>query len=522
MALTFKKDPSPAYVETVEEIMKFYKSLPPRPSIEEVEGAKSVIETVNYEEQERLEGISKQVAPQDVPTELFSVLQEVKQTMVLFRSHEQRKEAIYFIEIDKFFQSFDKLIQRASKLVSGDGYIEKECNLGGPDGEIGKEVVISDECVDRSEEPKFDDSKGLLTSAPSKPSFISSVVRDEGTEKLSLMKVASIIENAAKAEAEFLDLQGKLMDKVEWLPLSLGKLSHVVELNIAENQIMALPSIIGGLKSLKKLDVHANQLINLPDTFGELLSLTDLDMHGNRLRSLPDSFGNLKDLINLDLSSNRFSHLPDIIGNLTSLKKLNVGTNDLEELPHTIGSCLALMELRLDFNNLKALPEAMGKLHFLEVLTLHYNRVKVLPTTMGNLLHLKELDVSFNELESIPESLCFAVSLKMLNVGKNFADLRALPRSIGNLEMLEELDISDNQIFSLPDSFRLLTKLRVFHADETPLELPPREIATLGAEAVVDFMAEFVANREMKFQRPTKKIGFCLQLFTVCFGVKTG
>lgn len=101
---------------------------------------------------------------------------------------------------------------------------------------------------------------------------------------------------------------------------------------------------------------------------------------------------------------------------------------------------------------------------------------------MASLTKLKELDVSFNELESIPESLCFATSLVKLDVGRNFADLRALPRSIGNLEMLEELDISSNQIRVLPDSFRFLSKLRVINADETPLEVPPRNIVKLGAQ----------------------------------------
>ncbi|XP_027080246.1 uncharacterized protein [Coffea arabica] len=522
MALTpNKNDPSPTYVETVEEIMKSYKSLPPRPSIEEVEAAMSVVKTVNYEEQERLEEISKEVAPQDVPPELFSVLQEVRKSKVLFRSHEQMKEAVHLVELDKIFQTFDELIQRASELVSAKTSPEKELNLGGPDGEIGIEVVISDdESVRRNEEPKIEDSKGMSLNASSEPPSIPSAAKYEESKQLSLMRVAAIIESSAKAEAEFLDLQGKLMDKIEWLPLSLGKLSHIIELNIADNNLMVLPSTIGSLKSLRKLDVHSNQLFNLPDSFGELLGLTDLDLHANRLRSLPASFKNLKDLISLDLSSNRFAHLPDAIGNLTSLKKLSVQLNELEELPYTIGSCLLLVELRLDFNQLKALPLSISKLQYLEILTLHYNRIKVLPT-MGNLLHLKELDVSFNELESIPESLCHAVSLKKLNVGKNFSDLRALPKSIGNLELLEELDISDNQIFVLPDSFRFLANLKVFHADQTPLELPPTEIAKLGAEAVVNFMAEFVTTRDMRPQRPVKQRGFCLQFFVNCFRVET-
>ncbi|KAL2458201.1 putative Plant intracellular ras group-related LRR 4 isoform 1 [Forsythia ovata] len=72
----------------------------------------------------------------------------------------------------------------------------------------------------------------------------------EDVEKLSLIKVAAIFEDSVKTGASFLDLHGKLMDKIEWLPLSLGKLSNVIEVNFSENGIMALPTTIGNLKPL--------------------------------------------------------------------------------------------------------------------------------------------------------------------------------------------------------------------------------------------------------------------------------
>ncbi|KAF3485931.1 hypothetical protein F2Q69_00057922 [Brassica cretica] len=117
---------------------------------------------------------------------------------------------------------------------------------------------------------------------------------------------------------------------------------------------------------------------------------------------------------------------------------------------------------------------------------------------MSSLANLKEMDVSFNELESVPESLCFATTLVKLNVGNNFADMVSLPRSIGNLEMLEELDISNNQIRVLPESFRMLTKLRVFRAHENPLQVPPRDIAEKGPQAVVQYMNDLVEMRNEK------------------------
>lgn len=104
---------------------------------------------------------------------------------------------------------------------------------------------------------------------------------------------------------------------------------------------------------------------------------------------------------------------------------------------------------------------------------------------MASMSNLRELDVSFNELESVPESLCLATTLVKLNLGNNFADLQSLPRAIGNLEMLDELDISNNQIRVLPDSFAMLSNLQVLRVDQNPLEVPPRQIAEMGAQVIL-------------------------------------
>ncbi|WMV45683.1 hypothetical protein MTR67_039068 [Solanum verrucosum] len=137
-------------------------------------------------------------------------------------------------------------------------------------------------------------------------------------EKYNLVKVAALIKNAAKSK-ENVDLH-KLIHKIEWLSLSLLKLVNVTELNIADNQIMALVTTIGSLNALTKLNTRSNQIINLPDSFGKLINLTDLDLHANRLKSMPATFRNLINLIDLDSGSNEFAHFPDFLGNLTSLK----------------------------------------------------------------------------------------------------------------------------------------------------------------------------------------------------------
>ncbi|XP_050228421.1 plant intracellular Ras-group-related LRR protein 4-like [Mercurialis annua] len=531
----------------VEEIMRIHRLLPARPAIDEVEAAQALILNVDKEDQARMEVIVKQTKSPDVPEELFSILLEMQKNLVYFQGAEQKREALKLLDLENIHFLFDEYIQRASRCLPSS-------NSNGPASTASFSNVTAPASVNNSssnlyysEQKPLKSSSELFTRDDSyvtkvKPSLYSegiggrvgggvsvtprivdsslkttATASGQDGEKLSLIKLASLIEVSKKKGAKDLNLQNKLMDQIEWLPDSLGKLSSLVSLDLSENRIVALPSTIGGLSSLTKLDLHANKIAQLPDSIGDLFSLVVLDVRGNQLMSLPATCSRLVRLQELDLSANSLLSLPEFIGSLISLKILNVETNNIEEIPHSIGKCSSLKELRADYNRLKALPEAVGKIETLEVLSLRYNNIKQLPTTMSSLSNLKELNVSFNELESLPESLCFATSLVKINIGNNFADMQYLPRSIGNLENLEELDISNNQIRFLPDSFRMLSKLRVLRAEENPLEVPPRHIAEKGAQAVVQYMTELVEKRDVKVQPVKQKKSWA----QICFFSKS-
>ncbi|XVF62330.1 hypothetical protein PTKIN_Ptkin08bG0208400 [Pterospermum kingtungense] len=525
--------------EAVEEIMRIHRSLPPRPALDEVEAAKALIRNVEKEDQARLDGIGRQSKSPDVPEELFILLLEMQKNLVYFQSKEQKREALKLLDIETIHALFDEFIQRASNCLSSSSLKSRDkptrsngssdttsappsnnalaaATTSSTSWEPTSELVVftrDDSYVKKAKSSFYanaNDGFGISTS--SAPRILDSSLKSGGNtaavkdgDKLSLIKLASLIEVSSKKGTRDLNLQAKLMDQIDWLPDSIGKLSSLIKLDLSDNRIVALPNTIGCLSSLKKLDLHSNRIAQLPESIGDLLSLVSLDLSANQLSPLPATFGRLVRLEELDLSSNCLPLLPDSIGSLVSLKKLNVETNEIEEIPHTIGHCSSLKELRADYNRLKALPEAVGKIETLEVLSVRYNNIKQLPTTMSSLANLKELDVSFNELESVPESLCFATTLVKINIGNNFADLRSLPRSIGNLEMLEELDISNNQIRVLPDSFRMLTRLQVLRVEENPLEVPPRHIAELGAQAVVQYMADLVEKRDVKSQPMKQK-----------------
>ncbi|KAI3784398.1 hypothetical protein L1987_43497 [Smallanthus sonchifolius] len=534
--------------EVVEEIMRIHRSLPPRPGIEDVEGAKILIRNADSEEQARLEAISRLKKGREVPDELFNVLIEMQKRLVHFHAMEQKREAVKLLDLENYHLLFDEMIQRASKCVAptgggDDNTRPASSSLSNSAGSFGvnfsgnslspvtatptssafslyydKEPVKSSELftrddsyVTKSDSSSIHDGIGRVfrSSDTSRPAIVDSSLKPaftsgEDGEKLSLIKLASLIEVSFKKGAKDLNLRNMLMDQIEWLPDSIGKLSTLITLDLSENRLVALPSSIGNLSSLTKLDLHSNKIIELPESIGDLLKLVHLDLRANQLTSLPPSFGRLFCLEELDLSSNNLSMVPESICSLARLQKLNIETNNIEELPYMISQCSSLKELLADYNKLKALPEAIGKIESLEILSVRYNNIGRLPTTMATLANLKELDVSFNELESVPESLCFATTLTKINVSNNFADLTSLPRSIGNLENLEELDMSNNQIRFLPDSFSMLSKLHVLKAEGNPLEIPPLSIIDQGAHAVVQYMKELQEKKQLKGQ-PVKQ-----------------
>nr|XP_043631840.1 plant intracellular Ras-group-related LRR protein 4-like [Erigeron canadensis]XP_043631841.1 plant intracellular Ras-group-related LRR protein 4-like [Erigeron canadensis] len=537
--------------EVLAEIMRIHRSLPERPEIEEIEGAQILIKNLETEEQAKIENINRQKKRKDVPDELFSVLIEMQKCLVRFQIEEQKKEAVKLLDREHYHQVFDELIQRASSCcgsasngtVSGAStsssnslsyglpssvsvaakpvsslYYDKE-NVGKSSDLL---VTRDDSYVSKSKSVFNGDGlrTGFQSSDVSRPKIVDSTLtpainsEQEGV-KLNLMKLASLIEVSAKKGTKELNLQSKLMDQIEWLPDSIGKLSTLITLDLSENRLVTLPSSISGLSSLTKLDLHSNKIIELPESLGDLLNLVFLDLRANQLSSLPASLSRLFRLQELDLSSNSLSVLPESVGSLVSLQKLNIETNDIEEIPHIIGQCVSLKELLADYNKLKALPEAIGKLDSLEVLSVRYNNIGRLPTTMSSLTKIKELNVSFNELESVPESLCFATTLVKINVSNNFADLRSLPRSIGNLENLEELDMSNNQIRVLPDSFRMLSKLRVLKTEGNPLEAPPRDVLDKGAQAVVIYLNELHEKKDEKVQPVKKKKSWAQKFFSI-------
>lgn len=116
---------------------------------------------------------------------------------------------------------------------------------------------------------------------------------------------------------------------------------------------MCLPTNIAyGLVNLEKLSIHLNKIRFLPLSIGEMKSLRYLDVHFNELHGLPQSIGKLTNLEYLNISSNfnDMTQLPETVGGLVNLKELDLSNNQIRALPYAFCRLEKLTKLNLDQN----------------------------------------------------------------------------------------------------------------------------------------------------------------------------
>uniref|UniRef100_A0A914L8K6 Leucine-rich repeat-containing protein 58 n=1 Tax=Meloidogyne incognita TaxID=6306 RepID=A0A914L8K6_MELIC len=80
---------------------------------------------------------------------------------------------------------------------------------------------------------------------------------------------------------------------------------------------------------LKILYVGGNRLIAVPGSIGALSELTSLGLADNRLESIPSSIANLHKLTTLSLHNNKIKVLPPGIARLKNLEQLSLRNNPL-------------------------------------------------------------------------------------------------------------------------------------------------------------------------------------------------
>ena len=180
----------------------------------------------------------------------------------------------------------------------------------------------------------------------------------------NLLQIIELAEKEGKTE---LDLSG---EQLKTLPPEIGKLTQLKKLIFGKyqydeegdvigyirNNLRVLPVEIGLLHNLEELQIVANKLSSLPSEIGQLTDLQFLHLDGNKLSSLPSEIVQLTNLQSLHLDGNKLSSLPSEIVQLTNLQSLHLNSNKLSSLPSEIVQLTNLQSLHLNSNKLSSLP----------------------------------------------------------------------------------------------------------------------------------------------------------------------
>ncbi|KAJ0445574.1 putative leucine-rich repeat domain superfamily [Helianthus annuus] len=382
--------------EVVEEIMRIHRSLPARPGIDDVEAALILIRNADTEEQSKNDVISRQKRRKYIPEELFNVLVEMQKHFVQFQTKEQKRDAVKLLELEHYHQLFDEMIQRASKccvpsnssnnvnnnvnnnVINNTQSTASNSSSSSPSTNSASfsganldqstpssmsmstastsRLSFDKESIKRSDLVTRDDSYvknskstfyggsigggGLRLDEFSTPRIKDSSLKPAVSsgadgEKLSLIKLASLIEVSSKKGTKDLNLD---YNKLKALPEAVGRINSLQRLSVRYNNISRLPTTMSSLKSIQQLDVSFNELESVPESLCFATTLTKLDISNNfaDLASLPRSIGNLELLEELDMCNNQIRVLPDSFRMLSKLRVLKVEGNPLELPPRNV------------------------------------------------------------------------------------------------------------------------------------------------------------------------------------------
>ncbi|XP_057954302.1 plant intracellular Ras-group-related LRR protein 8 isoform X2 [Malania oleifera] len=146
----------------------------------------------------------------------------------------------------------------------------------------------------------LDISKNYIRDVPKKISCLSSI------QKL-LLNSNDILDESISWEGltflESLTILSLNQNHLTTLPSSLGPLTSLCQLHVANNLLKHLPAEIGLLTQLQVLKANNNRLSTIPTSIGSCSSLTEVDLSSNLLKELPETFGNLHNLKCTELST---------------------------------------------------------------------------------------------------------------------------------------------------------------------------------------------------------------------------
>ncbi|KAJ5994158.1 Adenylate cyclase [Penicillium sp. IBT 35674x] len=283
-------------------------------------------------------------------------------------------------------------------------------------------------------------------------------------------------------------------NEATYLPTSFSLASRLTYLDVSNNNLDQLEHArLDRLTGLVSIKLANNQLTKLPSYFAKFQSLRSLTMSSNSFKVFPDCLCELKSLVDLDISFNGIEELPNI-GRLTTLERLWMTNNNMSgPLDQSFQKLVNLKEIDGRFNAVSNI-DSISRLPRLEQVFFGHNLVSKFKGAFPRLrsLHLDhcpltqfDIDAPMPTLSSLNLASAKLSQLRdgmyenMPNVSKLILDknhLSSVSVQIGKLRRLEHFSIIKNPLSSLPPTIGCLTELRDLNARECNLKALPEEI----------------------------------------------
>lgn len=199
---------------------------------------------------------------------------------------------------------------------------------------------------------------------------------------------------------------------------------------------------------LKELNLSLQSINFLPDSIGELTHLESLNLSFNRLRNLPKSIKKLTNLKRINLDENNFNKIPKILFTLKGLEVIEISNNKLDDISPEIENLKSLKVLMANQNLIEYLPDEICLLRNLNSIHLSSNKLKEIPSEIKKLTNLNKVFLFDNEISKIPNGVEKLIYLRRINLEKN--KLKKIPNNLLKIKRLEYLNVKNNFIRTIP------------------------------------------------------------------------
>lgn len=289
---------------------------------------------------------------------------------------------------------------------------------------------------------------------------------------------------------------GKLCNGITYIPESIGKLTKLEYLYIANGEIKTLPQSIANLESLTDLEIYnCPKMSKFPVQIAQMPELISVNLSNNRQWTAEEVYAGLDALAQgashdkiqiLYCTDNNLEEIPESFSNLTKIGLLDLDNNKISVL-HPLGSAVAPVQIYLDNNRITELPvDAQGyfcQMNDMETFSAPNNRLTKFPNIFRtNGYTISTINLSNNSISEFPSREEFAgIRVQTLTLNNNpigkfpsvlinndkdsaisYIEMRACQLDgfeknsfVGkNSSVLMSLDLSYNRLTEFPEDFR--------------------------------------------------------------------